>query len=197
MNQNKYHELISPYILSQSEINQRIGKHVCIILQGRKVLSVGYSNNNRTYFCGIEISSLHSEMDAIKSLLTVRERNLIQGFCSFPTSLNKMEYKSEHKIYPVVSENRKKWKKRTALIVKVSFPFSSPEETEGTEGKRGNEFTFSFSKPCLHCAIILSSLGVDKVVYSQMDGSFTKIRLKDETFRPSSCSIMIPRYSKD
>lgn len=190
MEQNKYYSLISPYILSQGEMNQKIGKHVCLILKGKKVLSVGYSNNNRTYFCGIEVSSLHSEMDAVKSLLTVRERNLIQGYCSFPIlhCRNTMDYETEHKIYPVVSENRKKWKKRTALIVKVSLSLPL-HKGEGKE-----EVVFSYSKPCLHCAIILSSLGIDKVVYSDMDGSFIKTRLKDDSFRASSCSMVLPRY---
>lgn len=80
---DRYARIIFPYILEEKESrDKKMGKHVCLIMQGNKVVSVGYSNNNRVTFCGMNVSSLHGEMSAVNPLLTKDERLSIKKNCN-------------------------------------------------------------------------------------------------------------------
>ena len=168
----RYSKLLSRYVLSEKE--KGVGKHVCLIIEGGKVLSYGYSNNVRTYFCGMTVSSLHSEMHAVSSLMDSEEKVFLKNSCQLHIKsfqLNKGEVK---KYYPIQSirRNTRRWSKRYAIICKVHW-------------NEDGSITFMYSKPCLQCANILYYLGIRKVVYSTENG-FDKIYLEKEEYRPSS-----------
>lgn len=83
MSYQKYQKMVESRILEEKgEPNEKKGKHVAILIQNGKIVSTGYSNNNRTYFSGLKTSSMHSEMHCVNQLLLPTERNLLKRTCN-------------------------------------------------------------------------------------------------------------------
>lgn len=80
----RYQKLVENRILDENcgNENEKMGRHVSILIQNGKVVSTGYSNNNRTYFSGIKTSSMHSEMHCVNQMLTPSERKLLKTTCN-------------------------------------------------------------------------------------------------------------------
>jgi len=156
-----------------SEKEKGVGKHVCLIIEGGKVLSYGYSNNVRTFFCGMPVSSLHSEMHAVSSLMDTEEKVFLKNNCQLHIKSFQLN-REDKKYYPIKStrRNTRRWSRRYAIICKVHW-------------NEDGSITFMYSKPCLQCASILYYLGIRKVVFSTETG-FDKIYLEREEYRPSS-----------
>lgn len=172
----RYSKLLSGYVLDNKD--KEMGKHVCLIVEGGKVLSYGYSNNVRTYFCGMPVSSLHSEMHAVSPLMDTEEKVFLKNSCQLHTETF-ISNTREEKYFPIKhrstlqsSRRIRKWSRRYAIICKVHW-------------NEDGSITFMYSKPCLQCANILYYLGIRKVVYSTENG-FDKIYLEQEMYRPSS-----------
>lgn len=81
----RYMNMITPFILPSEVTNangEKYGKHVSILIKGNKIVSNGYNNNNRTFFSGINTSSMHSEMHCVNKRLNPSERRLLKTQCN-------------------------------------------------------------------------------------------------------------------
>lgn len=185
----RFQNIAQSFVLDPEECSTiQGGKHVCVVMEGNKVVSTGYSNRKRTVFCGMPTQSLHGEMDAINSLMTNSEKSLVKSQCNlkiiFPKTLEKEKIEQYcmplHKITTDTLNKKKRqkvWKNRTIIIIRVRY--------------EKDAYTMMESRPCLHCASILYTLGVKRVIYSTNEGTLKEIHLGngEETFTPSSGSF--------
>lgn len=73
---SKFENIISRYI---SEFGSTTDiRHIALLLNGPKVVSVGYSDPTQCSFNGIRMPSKHAEMDALRGVITPREKRLLR-----------------------------------------------------------------------------------------------------------------------
>lgn len=63
----RYDEILSSYNVSAYD-SEKKQSHVAFLLNGKKVVAVGYNQYHRNSFNGCRISSLHAEIDCIRQL---------------------------------------------------------------------------------------------------------------------------------
>ena len=170
----KYVNYIHTYITTIiKERNGDIPRHICFIFHKNECMSIGECSSNRTFIYGNHSISLHAEMDCINQLGLQYERKYVHTVMR-RCGLNATEYYNN---YPTdtkpISKNFEKYRVYIVRVNKIN-------------NNDNNEYKLIDSKPCLHCATLLTFLGFKKVYYSNNDATFTKLNLLEDTYRQSS-----------
>lgn len=183
-----YLDHIRTYINGLIQAGECMAKHYCFIYGNKTCVAAKGSDPNRTYYHGNFTLTTHAEAAAVNSLGLQSERKYMRGRMSRYSNEVK-RYKESYDLQ--VKAICKKYQKLKVYVIRVdSVNKYEPEDLLNVK--------FLDSRPCLHCASILQTLGFKKIFYSTDRGGFTRCKLgHGQLFRVSSGSYALKILNQD